>query len=508
MSKIDPLEELMRSRLLDGKPANNSWNVPPDSVFEDAMNAIDAEKKDRRKPFFFILFVFAIILAISLLTYRLNQKITHLNTEFNELKSQSVTNELSPEKNFANDAISGNISNEKNNESLSKTKDLTPIQSNSLNSASPNNSKKNIKPNRSNTSRIINASPTKNFTFPLKLQSSITNGENNLFNTRTSIIENKEQNSSFGDNSLNKLDQDQTINSLATKHFLIRSNLQLISLPEEMSELLHAVKMPEKESKKSSFSLFAFAGANISSIDMKNMSETSFSLTGYEEYCVGYQLGIGSAYQLNNKWALNSNLSYTTAKNRSDYLADYKYDQGKEYTNNLGEVLYVDNMVIESPMHPMTETVSFKTTSSGPVHGDMMQTKVAFDQILHLVNLGIGVDYTIHETDKTKITSGLGIRGQYLVSMKENVDMQLYHGAHMMMEKSASHNSLDNMNRTLVAPFGKIGFDFKIDDQNTIMLTGSYYHPLTSIRQAGSAVEPTTYLKNIEFSVLFQRNLN
>lgn len=502
MSKIDPLEELMRSRLLDDKPADSSWNVPPDSVFEDAMKAIDAEKNDRRKPFFIIFLASILIIAIGLLTYRLNQRITHLNTEFNELKSQAIGTEENIQNQQTKSITSGSISNEGTSQNTSNTEEVSTLQTKSTN----NTSTKNIRyKNNSNISTYNSSSLFINPPSSKILEDNVKQ-KNNLFAGNTSIIEKEKKNVSPIEKSLNRLNL--VINKLATKQFLILSDHKIIDLPEEMSSLLHPIKKLAKERDNSPISLFGFAGANFSSIHMTNMSDSKFSLTGYEEYCLGYQFGFGAEYQLKSRWSLNGNLSYTVAKNRSVYESDYKYDQNNEYTNNVGEVIYQDDIIIESPMHAMTENVSFKNSSSGPVHEEMMQTKVAFDQILHFANLNLGIDYTIHESDKTRISAGLGLRGQYLLSMKEDMDMQMYHDSHMMMEKTASHNSLENMNRALLAPYGKIGFDYKLNDRNSIKLTGNYYHPLTSIRQTDSEVDPSTYLKNIEFSVLFKHRIN
>ena len=499
MSNIDPLEELMRSRLLDEKPADNRWNVPPDSVFEDAMNAIDADKKDRKKPFFIILLAAVILTVIGLLTYRMNQRITHLNSEFNELKNQSFDNNVKSEDKLIINS-SKVIPLDKKQDSSEQVKTSSAKSTNyAINSRKINYSLV----NRSNSPLLSNSQFLSSNILPANQSEKII--PNSI---ASSNFRNEKNSASLINNPVNGQSKQLTINLLATKQLSLISNSPLIILQEELKSLLHPIKKHEKENELSPFSLFSFAGANISSIHMKNMSESSFSLSGYEKYRIGYQLGIGLEYLLNDKWALNSSLSYTAAKNRSEYKADYKYDQSNEFTNSLGEIIYLDKMVIESPMHHMTETVTFKTSNSGPVHDDMMETKVAFEETLHFASLDIGLDYTFYETDRIKLNTGLGIRGQYLLKMNEDMDMQLYHDNHMMMEKSTSHNSMDQMNRALIAPFGRIGIDYNINDRNTIRMTGNYYHPLRSIRHADIELDPTTYLKSIEFSVLFKHRLN
>jgi len=81
------LDKFFKKRLTDNTPAENGWNVPPMSILDDALNAIEPEPTDR-KPLIWKSLLAVGLIAISTMIYLVSVQVQSLNEELSTLKQQ------------------------------------------------------------------------------------------------------------------------------------------------------------------------------------------------------------------------------------------------------------------------------------------------------------------------------------------------------------------------------------------------------------------------------------
>jgi|GEM_PF-6025746 len=529
--KFNELDKLLRDRLLDDRPADNQWNVPPDSLFDKVAEALPEPRRKRRGLFFIIPALFGIAL-ISFFIFYTNQKIDRLHTEINDLKntktdyanieSQTSDDELKPHNTQSKTSNAKNIettfgaANE--SDELTETVSAQPsdhLQQSSVINAIPKShrTRKSTKNKKSKSTafqlenKSIETTPSQNQNVNANVKdgraSTILSTEINDVDLPTrngaainSTIDN--QSVAIVKNSDNSVSPEQKFAAVPSLNLL---DIQLLNYSEDTEMVSDVPKLAVEEmdgKKPSKVALYAFAGINSSALKMKNEKTTNYSLTGYDQFHTGYQFGLGSTIDIHSKLALVGELAYTSYRNISQYNADFYYDASDEVYNLDGTTDYVTTLVVESPMHKMQENATFRVDNQNILNDDVLNNDSRIEYNFKIVELSLGAQYEIASWNRLSLQAGLGVRNQFVTRVAEKMDMNIYHQGKTMLSQTSKTKTMSDVNRYMISGYVTLGLSYKMNDRISLLLNSGYDHGFSSLRVHEGSNSPSIYLRSIK----------
>ena len=474
-NKYDDLDKLFRSRLRNVEQASNGWNIPPTSVLNDALDSVNNKRKSRKKHLGFYLLLGFLSVGLVYLTISNFRKIDDLNATIVDLqKTQQnlLTKENSQPK------PSGHIEgNEIENQNIPDHQQSSHVIANvTIPSENPRNLTSHYSPN---TQRIDDNMP------------------------------------SVGGNHIEILNKDFGF-ALANNYVISPQNGRFISidkLPPLKTEffsisyhhlspsLVTDLPVVEKKKLERPFSIYAFMGYQLSSFKMTNMSNTSFSLTGYDDYFSGYHLGFGMNYDVSKKLNLQTRIFTSRVNNANLYKDNIRYKKNNETVGSNGNISYNTDYSVQSPMGRYSDHLTMNIGTAKIDQDEILNNNTDISQVFNIVSMSIGIGYNFYQFGDFSIGLNGGIGGNYILNMTENMDTKIFYKGLMMAEKIAVNNSFDHSNRYFLSLYGNIGLTYQFSDKLAFTLNSGVDHTLSSLRKSNGPTDQKTYLNNIRFAL-------
>lgn len=554
--KYDKIEQFFRKRMENADQLDQSWNAPPRGILDGAFAVMDEEKSKRRRGFFWWirsgLLVTAVFVVGALLWYKIDvtdQKLKQLtllnkventnekNYEINLNKKESIANTQSnidqigyeqhnnaPEN---GDVSKQNVSNNGINTTQQKTtlkaqKDKARENENgnlvksAANMLNVQTKKTIVRTKIDNKPERISDLRTKEIAVNQTHERLAKQGSNpedavlkSIETDRITKIEPTTEkqigSSAVSNNTAKKFaTANGILKEVNTTLLLIAENRAVVALAilpmslftienTELEQVAEQVIKPKENVSKSIIG-YIISGQNFSSFDMVLDPPTDYSLIDYDKSYAGYYVGGGVNIPVSKKLFLDVQTSYGVLKNESVYQDKLSYSTANETTDVTGDVIYRSNISMESPLGQFNSEAKFSKNGQDIADSEQLDNITSIEQRFQLVNLTIGLNYTILKKGRMSLYAGGDLGSNYLFGLDQAMNTKLYYGSAEMMDNSYkvdNKSSYDGLTWTIG---GKVGVRYVLSDKLHIDLQGGYERALNSLWRGQPANEIKTYL--------------
>jgi len=487
------LDHFFTSRLRKSAGDSNGWDVPDDLVLENALDQVNAPiTRKKRRPFWlWISFSLVFLSAVLYLLLKNNNQIDLLNQQVSELSHQNT-----------------NIEKTKNtipNEEVTSGERITNIKKTPTSIIPETVIKKQTNLETSSFNFTSN-----NATTPVKIvteisliaegqkvsKESIPNSHFTSRNAKNNIVQ------SFKNTPIHKA----ILVDKEAKEFETLSVLPYLgyaSLNFEMNPFL-ALGNPEVEknlSDKSKLSAFLTIGHLYASLQMTDLPQVDYTLTDYDNYYGGWEIGGGLTYELNSKNSLSAVLSYSVIDNESRFTENTAYSKSQEFSNGQGELLYNTTLEIVSPTGSHTEDIVLDVTNENFQDGETFNNQTSIYQDFRIASLtGYGTHQLFTCSDFSfNVQAGVGLN--MITSTNQKMFINMMHDDHTMMSKTVSSTERYALKKLYL--HGQLGLSIEkpISQHWFIGLSSGINRSLTSIRKKENNNDPKTYLGGIQSAI-------
>ncbi len=498
-NKYDDLEKLFRSRLKNESPAENQWNVPPMGMLDSALDQLEEDKETKRR--FPIWWFAGVLLFVVLVSFYIvtNNKIEKIESELSQLKTSDIEKAKQDEKNEIEvDKIQISLDEE----------NLIPVKE-VFHDLKKKSAIELVKTNKLQTEAISSKiNDTRNEVKSITSKSGISEGETIVSllptsslmfdgadgkNISQSSVKNEEINSSFLDSKKSEILTFSKISSLA-----LSSIIQEKSLEELDTRWLDEIEIG---SNKYRFSYYLFGGLNLSSIRMTNVESSTFSLINYDKNYLGFQIGIGTKFELSQRWALRATSSLNQMKNESQFSETLIYNEDQEVVDVNGNLFYESNLYIESPMGGYATSARFALDNGQLVQDDLMKNKTDVSEVFRIWNISLGLEYTAFSHSKFDFFLAAGLGANYLWRLDQEMKTELSFEDDMLMNKSFESSTLEHTKKFYLSAFANVGIRYQVNDSFGVELSSGFNRGLSSMRYGNDKNQPNTYLNSVPLNL-------
>lgn len=478
--RYNNIDQLFRSKFNDPKTidTDGDWNLPPEGIFNNAIDEIDSKKKRKNRVFgFWFLGGFALLAIVSAILWN-TTKINTIDSEIESLKETYTKNSpktLSTTKNTITPQ-----------EPFSSKTETKLVKKDQVVIAKSGNAIATIPQPTTSTESVFQ--PTRDLDQSEALNRSEALIHNNITDTPISKNIIKYSNASSSTILLNKESTQQTqfhIERLDTNSPILSiSSRQLPTSPQLYNSI-------NKENTFGKYSLFSFVGINFSSMEMSSPMAMNSDLTEYDQWYTGYQTGIGLQQRLNSKWSLIHGISYKTIRNKSLYKNNMAYEVDKEVTMQNGDRLYEASVDLNSPIGSYNRTLMIPMENVDIRNNDILSNKTHTVNDFYIINVNTKIVRTIFSTDKFTLSISAGLSANYILGMDQNMETDIYFQDKSMLLDKFTSNNKDQLNSTFFSAGLDFALEYNLTNQIFLGSEVGYQKSLKSIRK----VNPTTQIK-------------
>lgn len=443
---------------------DKEWNNPPDFIFEDAINTVNAEKHRRRRRSAFLLLTLGAIVFLSLFQFYSSRKVHELEERVSELSQSEKTKET--EK--ANTTISQQQTqfNKKSAQDLSQDKSIL-------------------------TNKLTEEREIRSSTLPFAQTKSTKNKLDHQTNSGSVLDSSKIPSESFSSQFSSEWITEKVTYSpvvdqpLTTRlQALSAKSINAFDIPNRTvsSPQVYFAVNDEGAIRSRKNSLVLQLENNFSTIHMKGDLPVGYTLTEYDKYYRGYGIRAQYSKSLFSRIRLVTSVSYSRIINKSVSEINMSYSKVFEKSINSQLSEYSNMMGIESPLGPLEERMVFMLDPRDASNDDIINSKTDIIQKLSLINSSIGV--SLNAVSKNKISwdvsalAGLSYIASLEGSMKTSYVMEgkMMGGQEFGMSKEISAKRLfPTMNLTT-------SLSYKCSDLLDIQIGFGYQRSLSNLR--------------------------
>lgn len=471
----DPIYNAFREKLEPTKIENELWNLPPDSVFTNAMDEVNSKKANRRPiliPWLIgTFFLVAIGLGFILFSSSEGSENVKPSSAVASLVDQTLVNDK-------NSPILNNIIKEPS-QGLSHSKKEIPSAK-----ATP------LTASRGSQNQIYNPQTPSKISSALSPITIDSSDETNAID----LVEKSET---------QKKDRE-----VLEHHLLAKISLGALPNPE-----VKAVKInmtPKiSETHNSNWSIKILSGITLSNLVMTNIDKNApFDLYGYEKYNLsGPNISVSLERNLSKKLNVGLSLSFNKIKNKSRLEQSMLYDKVNENSTTAGNVAYDTQVAYETPVGLFSQTLAFSALENQFQNADQLEMQTDFEQIFDLLSIGLYAQYTFLDKEKWSLFSELGLQYNQILRSKSAYNTTLLFKDQVFYEEvSRTAPEMKSLVSNYTSVTFGLGLNYQVNDRMHFVVQSSFDTSLRSIRDSGDIVQPKTYVRSIKIGLGLKHN--
>lgn len=498
-NKYTELDKFFKSRL--NKAPETDWNTPPFSILDDALDQIAMQEPPKRRVGFLWFISGAVMLSVIVAVVYNIHRINHIQHDLTRLQSSKIQNvdesEINKlqhsdalkkyEESYANvvspsEVISPKVVLTENYEAKGMTFNESKLERSLVN-------KKRISPvdkkNELNTqlSHALTKSDDLELTSRGISNSQLSSGQSLSQDDRSYVfiplISTKN----------NQALPSQSIGSVHSKDSLISSDIQLNPVLDPNND--------NDNKNNNPLSLFLTTGVLQSCIKMTNVTESSYSLTEYDQWNTGYFAGLGLLKRVNNQFTLSTALTYNRTNNNSLFQDNMNYNIDNMITQPDGSVLYESNIYVESPMATYNDKIALRLLDDQVANGEVLNNKTKIKETYHYLKLSANIGYELFNINKLRGAFSLDLGINYMIAANQSLNTQIYHWDDMIMTNLLENEIGSQVNRLHLSSMLRFGLDYSITDKMLLGVELGYEKGLSSMRQYSNSSLPKAYINSI-----------
>jgi hypothetical protein len=244
--------------------------------------------------------------------------------------------------------------------------------------------------------------------------------------------------------------------------------------------------------------------SNWTTLEMKGIEESTASLTEYDQRYLGYAIRAGIIQELSNRWSVDYRFSYQHLTNKSAFMEQLIYDDGLETVDANGKTTYAMDINVLSPMNKLQKDVKFQVDNFSISDKDVFENITRISDKYNLWTLSVIPKIDLIKSDKWSVNAGLGVQSNYLLNMREDMDVKLYFESQMMKNEVIQSDPSDNVNPWSLSAIGELTLSRAMTAKSSISLTAGMHHSITPVNTPSKGVAPRTYVNAVQVGL----NLN
>jgi len=489
------LDHFFKKRLAQKDIVSNGWDVPNDSVLDSVLNTVNTPKENKkRRPIWLwlslsglILITFAYFLLDSTNEIdKLNQQITELSiSNENHINSRELAsdNSILPIVEKASEDFSTIVTqNSSEYQNSSEVKFASVVNPKTTNQKVRNFS--------------VSKKPASSISKKTDLYNNNISNQDGLFSSNMVVYKPLVKNIPIIEKSSEVF---RSISLLEYLPFLEFINLTVNSHPS--LTMNDPVIDKKEENSIAKISGFMTLGHLYSSLQMTNLPEVDYSLTDYDQFYSGWNLGTGIEYQLSEKVQIGASLNYSVIKNESNFKEDIAYLKSNETTSTGGDVFYNMSLDIVSPTGSHSENLSMNVTNLDFQDGEILSSRAHIWQDFKTISLTGYGNYRIFQLNDITLDLQGGLGLNYLASTNQKMELDMMHEQDMMMSKTIITENKYDLEDFYIN--GQLGLRIQkpISENWFLGISSGINRSFTPIRKNNSSNESKTYIGGFQSSI-------
>lgn len=533
-NKYHDLDQFFQDKLGGDVQIDDSWNVPPINVLDNALGTINLNKKKRgKRNLLFLLLLLSIgltflVIRNSVNLHRIQQKVNLISKEQSTLNSAEKE---TPKKEKKNESQKNKIAKEQQLNSIvtNQAKQTTTEVSSNQNEAEYE-----VDNRSTNKIKAINKKATTPRQNQLTETSHTQNHPTNIFNNQNRSIKNSNQ-----DQQKKTPPKELRATNLETKTppeniglsfdlpiqppqkidipkpikglHVIPEQLNLSSIPllpiiaselensnnlQLLSYQKHFLPTNIIDSYITKFwTVYAFSGVNFSKQRMTNLSPNSgFTLLEYDKSYVGLESGVGLQYQFSPKFNLNFSLGYSKINNESVYSAKTKYISDNETIHADGTITYESGYSVQTTALAHIDTFDFVVKDNNI---ELMDNHTLIKQGCQNLRTSLALEYNIVSKNKFTVKLGAGTGVNYLMKAAQHLNTNILNGNNSLFRSNNTLAATKDMNRLLLFGFSTASVNYQISPKINLGLHNEYSIDLISSRKIDHTNDSKTFSQGL-----------
>ncbi len=466
-NKYTDLDKLFKDRLNKADQDDTTWNLPSDDVFEGAISQVHDGQRRRRA----ILWILAgLILLLTVGAFLFNaQKVNELEkalaySQAQLMESQMAMAELKKENEAASAESLINASSTGGKEDEIMTK-VDPIKSGMVqNGAFSEATTKAV-----SSAQVDIAEATNPTTVDQKSHS---------------IMDAQER-------------------KRVTSSLMPLLSPLYVQIGHDVEHQLSGPAMIDDIEKESRFEWYIGATSNWTTLEMKGIKDGTASLTEYDKRYLGYGIRTGILQDLPGRWSVDYRLSYQHFTNKSAFMDALIYDDDLETTGVNGTTSYAMDLSILSPMSELNRGLAFEVDGFPIADEDVFENVTKISEEYNWWTLAVIPKVDVIASPKWSLSAGLGLQANYLMTMKEDMDVKLYFESEMMKNEVIQTDPSKNVNPWSLSALGELTLSHELTERAAVSLTAGMQQSITPINTPLNGVSPRTYVNDLQLGLNF-----
>lgn len=481
------IDQVFRKKLTDIVPADNGWNVPPDSILENALDAINSKPTPRRPWLMRAILasgVIGLIVAVGVVAFHIDS----LNDEISKLKSQqtSTTEHIIAQNNSSSVEVN--------------TADVVNIQSENLEVnqiveekankveptiAAPSTEEYTVVNDNAATQSSIIQSTSVNVVKKETTAAPAISSSDIDTPTHTSIISSQapasQKNNYLGTsaNNIRPIAQATPLNAIEEIALLTSSFPALnVDFDGNITQPSNHQELQIEDKKKRNLSVYVLSGLTLNKYNADDQGQTD--LSGHDSFYSGSNSEIGLNIGLSKRLNLRTSVGYSKWKNESVFQSDYTYDVSKMVIDHYGVPVYTDAVTVTSPNVTTREQTEFLFESRDMEDGAQMRNITDITEDYQAVSLSLGLSYDIIQRSKFALSGYVGTTVRSLISASQEVNTRLFDGSVLMADEVNNYDIKDQLNKQAVSANLGTQLTYRLSPRFDLLLNADFGTDLTS----------------------------
>lgn len=494
----DDLNAFFKGKLENADPDGNMWNVPPDFVFDNAINKVNAQNtqaQTNNRKLLLLLLIPLVFLTGIIINSQLNlndinnkvrlleNKVIHSDQQIVELKTKidAQKDEFVKQLNSNTEEIKESIKNETRKIFNSQRKKILRSNNNSskskvagLFSQSRNSSKSN-----SNPSVVFSEGTNSEFV----KNGNVNKNADQLLNT----------NSDFSNDDLNK-----NVPPLSKIYFLpslgLHNSIGLFTrdLKSKVPDLIdHKGVNSGTDDLTSVVSYGLSTRQNFSSLSMSEMNNT---LISYDNNYSGFGFSLHAQKSISPKFDMIFSLGYDLYNNRSENTGISLYNTNNESETSNGDINYMLDVETETPFGAVNSITNFEVAENVNADFDVLNQKTETAQSLNVLSINVGPKYKWFQTHQWELFATASIGYNRILHYENEMNTSIKMNDKTMVEFRATPPKINDINKNFMSVQAGVGFGFRFSENIQLAVSANYGKSLNSLRVAKSVSDPVTHL--------------
>jgi len=471
----DDFTNKFKSRFDMDNLGEEGWSIPPDSVFENALKAIDEQKRSSKRFLWFLLLLPLLGGLVFIGTYYSNDQDLTLENE-NLIISQLTEAKVQNDQSYKglNKEIEPKLKKADLKYDISNIN--TSIEIPEVNSASKtivrNPSTHLLKTQRAHST----SSPVVTEKILFKKDQVVSKKEIPVHAKNSKKVLNK-----------SKLNAVEFLEAVQINDFLIENRELDFVFAESKNK-------KTSRSEDSKFSIIVALKNNLSSFSMEPTDLGSdASLIYYDKNYYGLGLDLSIAYAINKNFSVLANSSFAQINNESQLDQSLYYSKSNEFLDSEGNSYYQSDMDLITPLGSRNSAFDFHVDPEHTTENELISAKTSINQQLQVLNFGLSGRYqwTVGQKFETYLASGLSLN--YIFDLENNMETEIVMDKKPMGHFSESSKDMGSLRKTYFNYTVESGILWPISSKTKLIFSLQYKHSLQSLRKAN--------LDNIQLNV-------